>query len=70
MNSAVDVFTQAGSNPEVSDGHGNVCSWGQSGSRIRAAGGLLVAKFGNSRGSCVCIVDRLSAMIGFQELVY
>ncbi len=32
-----------GSTTEVSDGHANVCSWGQSGSGFRAAGGLLVA---------------------------
>ncbi len=40
----VDFDFRCGSKPEVSDGHENVRSWVTSGSRIWAAGGLLVAK--------------------------
>ena len=36
-----------GSQPEVSDGYENVGLWGRSGSRFRAAGGLLVATCGH-----------------------
>ena len=39
----------SGSQPEVSNGHKNVGYRGYSGSRFRATGGLLVARFGHSR---------------------
>ncbi len=38
------VFTQPGSTTEVSRGPGNVCFRGQSRSRFRATGGLLLAR--------------------------
>ena len=38
------MYVRVGSTTEVSDGHENVRSWGKSGSRFRAAGGLLVAE--------------------------
>ncbi len=37
--------------PEVSRSHGNVCFQGYSGSRFRAAGGLLVARLGHRDAS-------------------
>ncbi len=42
------VFTQPGSKAEVQRGPRNVRSWGQSGSRFRAAGCLLLARSGLS----------------------
>ncbi len=39
----VSLDFRCGSNSEVSDGHENVGSWGQSGHGFRAAGCLLVA---------------------------
>ncbi len=39
----IDTNFRCGSNPEVSDGHENVCFRGLSGSRFRAAGGLFFA---------------------------
>ena len=39
-----ELNVRVGSKPEVSDGHENVGCWGQSGSRFRGAGCLLVAK--------------------------
>ncbi len=43
----VSLDFRFGSKPEVSDGHENVGLRGQSGSRFRAAGCLLVAKNGH-----------------------
>ncbi len=45
-----EPFTQA----EVSDGHENVCFWGESGSQFRVAGCLFIAKSGSARTTTGC----------------
>ncbi len=45
----VSLDFRCGSTTEVSDGHENVRSWVTSGSRIWAAGGLLVANTGSGQ---------------------
>ena len=64
---------RCGSNPEVSDGCENVCSWGQSGHRFRAAGGPLVAKTGSGNPSRLSTPKRQQSALTksqFLELFY
>ncbi len=54
----VSLDFRCGSQPEVSDGHENVGFRGQSGSRFRGAGCLLVAISGLSRHVPMSVPDR------------
>ena len=56
---------RSGANSEVSDGHENVGCWSISGSRFRAAEGLLVANNGSHWG-----IAKLAAILAADEVRY